>query len=113
MVSRGPRPPEPASDGQPGILPADDPALFELGLRGLRQRWADAAGRGPITAEAMAGADRRAQAFGVPAQQLMEQAGAAVAAAVHALATDLDRWGAGPVLLLCGPGNNGGDGFVA
>jgi NAD(P)H-hydrate epimerase len=66
-----------------------------------------------MTAEAMTGADRRAQAFGIPGERLMEHAGTAVAAAVHALATDLGRWESGPVLVLCGPGNNGGDGFVA
>jgi NAD(P)H-hydrate epimerase len=66
-----------------------------------------------MTAEAMTGADRRAQALGVPGERLMEHAGTAVAAAVHALAGDLGRWGSGPILILCGPGNNGGDGFVA
>jgi ADP-dependent NAD(P)H-hydrate dehydratase / NAD(P)H-hydrate epimerase len=94
-------------------LPADDPELFTFDLRGLRRHWAAAADRTPIGAEAMAGADRRAQALGVPEERLMEHAGTAVAAAVRALAVDLDRWGAGPVLILCGPGNNGGDGFVA
>src|SRR6476469_2783948 len=43
----------------------------------------------------------------------MEHAGTAVAAAVRALAIDLDRWGSGPIVILCGPGSNGGDGFVA
>ena len=43
----------------------------------------------------------------------MEHAGTAVAAAVQALATDLGRWGTGPIVILCGPGNNGGDGYVA
>jgi NAD(P)H-hydrate epimerase len=95
------------------VLPADDPGLFELDLRGLRRRWADAAARSPMTAEAMTGADRRAQALGVPGERLMEQAGAAVAAAVHALAVDQERWGGGPIVVLCGPGNNGGDGLVA
>jgi NAD(P)H-hydrate epimerase len=66
-----------------------------------------------MTAEAMMGADRRAQALGVPGERLMEQAGAAVAAAAHALATDTDRWGHGPIVIVCGPGNNGGDGLVA
>ncbi len=94
-------------------LPADDPALFTLDLRGLRQRWAESAARGPIGAEAMAGADLRAQAFGVPGVRLMEHAGTAVAAATRALADDTGRIGRGPVLVLCGPGNNGGDGFVA
>ena len=61
----------------------------------------------------MTGADRRAQALGMPEVRLMEHAGTAVAAAVRALAVDLDRWGSGPIVILCGPGNNGGDGFVA
>lgn len=94
-------------------LPADDPALFDLDLRGLRERWAEAAARPAIGAEAMSGADRRAQALGVPGSRLMEHAGTAVAAAVKALAVDQDRWGKGPILILAGPGNNGGDGFVA
>ena len=42
----------------------------------------------------------------------MEHAGTAVAAAVRALAADLERWGTGPIVILCGPGNNGGDGYV-
>jgi NAD(P)H-hydrate epimerase len=43
----------------------------------------------------------------------MEHAGTAVAAAARALAVDTDRWGHGPVVILVGPGNNGGDGLVA
>jgi len=93
-------------------LPADDPALFELDLRGLRRHWAEAADRPPMTAEAMTGADRRAQALSVPGERLMEHAGTAVAAAVHALALDQERVAVGPILVLCGSGNNGGDGFV-
>lgn len=94
-------------------LPADDPALFDLDLRALRRRWAAASARAPFGSEAMAGADRRAQAMGVPGQRLMEHAGAAVAAAVKSIAAATDRWEKGPILILCGPGNNGGDGFVA
>ena len=94
-------------------LPADDPELFELDLRGLRRHWAATAARPPMTAAAMTGADRRAQALGVPGERLMEHAGAAVAAAAQALADDTDRWGHGPIVILCGPGNNGGDGLVA
>jgi ADP-dependent NAD(P)H-hydrate dehydratase / NAD(P)H-hydrate epimerase len=94
-------------------LPANDPSIFELDLRGLRRRWAAQATRSPISAEAMTGTDRRAQALGVPEERLMEHAGTAVAAAVKALATDLGRWGTGPIVILCGPGNNGGDGLVA
>ncbi len=101
-----------AADGAPP-LPANDPAIFDLDLRGLRRRWAAQAALSAIGAEAMTGADRRAQAMGVPEERLMEHAGTAVAAAVKALAVDTDRWGTGPIVILCGPGNNGGDGFVA
>src|SRR5688500_11662363 len=94
-------------------LPANDPAIFEMDLRALRHRWADRAAMPAIGAEAMTGADRRAQASGVSEERLMEHAGTAVAAAVRALAVDTERWGTGPIVILCGPGNNGGDGFVA
>jgi len=95
------------------VLPADDPGLLDLDLRGLRSRWASAASRPPMTGAAMTGADRRAQAFGMPGDRLMEHAGTAVAAAAHALAVETGRWGRGPIVILCGPGNNGGDGLVA
>ena len=94
-------------------LPADDPELMTLDLRELRGHWAAAAARPPISAEAMVGADRRAQALGVPGERLMEHAGTAVAAAARALAVDTGRWGRGPIVILAGPGNNGGDGLVA
>src|SRR4051794_41850200 len=94
-------------------LPADDDELWDLDLRGLRTRWAEAAARPPMTAEAMTGADRRAQALGVPGERLMEHAGTAVAAAVRAIAADQDRAADAPILVLCGLGNNGGGGVVA
>ena len=94
-------------------LPASDPAIFDMDLRALRSHWADRAAMPAIGAEAMTGADRRAQALGVSEERLMEHAGTAVAAAVRALAVDTGRWGSGPIVILCGPGNNGGDGFVA
>ena len=104
----------PAPEGEAAApLPASDPAIFEMDLRGLRARWADRAAMPAIGAEAMTGADRRAQALGVSEERLMEHAGTAVAAAVRALAVDTGRWGTGPIVILCGPGNNGGDGFVA
>jgi ADP-dependent NAD(P)H-hydrate dehydratase / NAD(P)H-hydrate epimerase len=95
------------------VLPADDPDLFDQDLRGLRRRWAPSAARAAIGSEAMTGADLRAQKLGVPGQRLMENAGVAVAAAVKAIAEATERWKRGPILVLSGPGNNGGDGFVA
>ena len=94
-------------------LPADDPDLFVLDLRGLRTRWAATANLPPMSAEAMVGADRKAQQLGVPGERLMEQAGTATAAAARALAIETDRWLKGPIVVFAGPGNNGGDGFVA
>lgn len=52
-------------------------------------------------------ADALAMAGGVPGAQLMEAAGWAVAREVRR------RFPACRVAILCGPGNNGGDGFVA
>ncbi len=44
---------------------------------------------------------------GIPGIELMDKAGRAVAA------TAVDMCAAGTIAVLCGPGNNGGDGFVA
>ena len=60
-----------------------------------------------LTVDEMGRADRLAAARGHPGFELMRNAGAAVADAVRR------RWSPRPVLVLAGPGNNGGDGFIA
>jgi hydroxyethylthiazole kinase-like uncharacterized protein yjeF len=55
----------------------------------------------------MGEADRLTVAAGTPAIALMEKAGKSVAREIER------RWSVRPVTVLCGPGNNGGDGFVA
>ena len=61
-----------------------------------------------LTVAEMAAADRATIAAGTPGIALMQRAGAAVAEAVA------ERWTPRAVtLVLCGPGNNGGDGFIA
>ena len=60
-----------------------------------------------LTASAMTAAEQRAIDGGISIEQLMERAGAALAEAAYRFA------GPKPTLILCGPGNNGGDGYVA
>ena len=57
-----------------------------------------------LTNAEMARIDAAAETVGIPVPTLMERAGRAVAEAVPYRA---------PVAVLCGPGNNGGDGYVA
>lgn len=59
-----------------------------------------------LTAAEMRKADAATISGGIPGLQLMEAAGTSVAARIR------DQYEPCPVLVLCGPGNNGGDGFV-
>jgi NAD(P)H-hydrate epimerase len=74
-----------------------------------------------IGADEMARIDEAAQRLGLSEDALMESAGAAVAEVAHAELLRLAERASGPggplarpprVVVLCGPGNNGGDGFV-
>jgi hydroxyethylthiazole kinase-like uncharacterized protein yjeF len=64
-------------------------------------------GRPILTAKAMRSAEQTVIDGGTSVEQLMERAGAGLAEAVYRFA------GPRPALVLCGPGNNGGDGYVA
>ena len=80
------------------VAPGDIPALDAPGMTSPR----------PIlTAEMMRAAEQTAIDAGTSVEQLMERAGAALAEAAYRFSGPL------PALILCGPGNNGGDGYVA
>jgi hydroxyethylthiazole kinase-like uncharacterized protein yjeF len=64
------------------------------------------AGKPIVTTAQMRAAEQRAITAGTSVETLMDRAGQGVAAAVHRLAPGA------PALVLCGPGNNGGDGYV-
>jgi hydroxyethylthiazole kinase-like uncharacterized protein yjeF len=72
-----------------------------------RNSGGEAAPRQVLTVAEMTAADQAAIAAGTPGTVLMERAGAAIADAVAG------RFPPQPVRVLCGPGNNGGDGYVA
>jgi ADP-dependent NAD(P)H-hydrate dehydratase / NAD(P)H-hydrate epimerase len=59
-----------------------------------------------LSADQMREAEGRCFASGTASRDLMERAGKAVADLVR------QRFPVGPVVILCGPGNNGGDGYV-
>jgi NAD(P)H-hydrate epimerase len=60
-----------------------------------------------LDVQRMGEADRMTVEAGTPVIELMENAGVAVAGEIAR------RWSVRPVVVLCGPGNNGGDGLVA
>lgn len=60
-----------------------------------------------LRVEAMGAADTFAMEHGRSGGALMDAAGAAIAGAI------MQRWSPRPVAVLCGPGNNGGDGWEA
>jgi len=63
-----------------------------------------------VTAEVMRELDRRTiEELGVPGAVLMENAGRGAA---EALLKRFHDWSRGPAAIVCGAGNNGGDGFV-
>lgn len=64
-------------------------------------------GRPVLTAQAMRAAEQAAIDSGTSVELLMERAGAGLAEAAYRFAGPI------PALILCGPGNNGGDGYVA
>ncbi len=76
---------------------------------GLRDTQGEEAGPGTevLSNAQMREADRQTIENGVPGYDLMTAAGQAVANIVH------ERYPGHHVVVLCGPGNNGGDGFVA
>jgi len=59
-----------------------------------------------LSVKEMGRADRMTIDGGTPGERLMEAAGGAVASAI------CERWRPRPVTVICGPGNNGGDGLV-
>jgi hydroxyethylthiazole kinase-like uncharacterized protein yjeF len=63
-------------------------------------------GRPILTADGMRAAEAATIEAGTPVEELMERAGIAAAEAIARFA------GSQPTLILCGPGNNGGDGYV-
>ncbi len=60
-----------------------------------------------LSIDEMYKADALAIAHGTPGIELMENAGSAIAHEIR------ERWPVRETVVLCGPGNNGGDGFVA
>lgn len=73
-----------------------------MGLAAGHRQW----GCEILAVDQMYAADKAAMTAGVSGLTLMEAAGAGVTRAI------IRRWAPRPTIVLCGPGNNGGDGFV-
>lgn len=81
--------PQVANDAEEVLVPSLPPSLFSV-----------------LTAQQMRASEQIAVQAGQPLIVLMERAGLAVAETIMA------RYTKRPTIVLCGPGNNGGDGFV-
>ena len=79
-----------------------------VGRKGEKQLAERRYGEELLTPDEMTRADQLAKNDGMPGLWLMENAGHAVKSVVLAAYPQLSR-----AVVLCGPGNNGGDGYVA
>src|SRR5689334_25023484 len=102
------RPASPCSTARKRATPLPTPCPANGGAwRPSCARAAAMQGRPILTAEAMRCAEQAVVDAGTSVEQLMERAGAALAEAVYRVA------GPREPLVVCGPGNDGGDGYVA
>ena len=96
-------------DGRRGVAALCRGAIARAGARRHHRAMLALAHRPELLTPAQMGAaDRWAIAAGTPGIALMERAGAAVADEAVRMARS-----AGRIAVLCGPGGNGGDGFIA
>ena len=72
----------------------------------ITENSSDGSGSELLTVEEMYRADAAAIESGISSIDLLENAGAAIADQIR------NRWARRSIVVLCGPGNNGGDGFV-
>ena len=91
---------------RPDLYPAEDPPSSGQAMTGHPTPKDTVLLTVLLTVAEMAQADAATIAAGTPGEILMENAGAAVVREIRR------RWRPRPVAVLCGPGNNGGDGFV-